>query len=189
MGLNNRQKTLLNDLQEVHANLRNATKEKYNRINPFNEDMISWKERGAFWVGEDKNITIYNSTSISGNVDIGENSWIGPFCSLDGSGGLSIGKNCSISTGVQLLTHDSAKWALSGGEQGYEYGSTSIGDNCFIGSHAVITRGVSVGNRCLVAAGAVVTKSFGDNAIVGGVPAKQIGRICVTDGEVKYDYY
>lgn len=35
----------------------------------------------------------------------------------------------------------------------------------------------SVGNNVVVAAGAVVTKQFGDGVIVGGVPAKIIGRL------------
>lgn len=35
----------------------------------------------------------------------------------------------------------------------------------------------SVGDNVVVAAGAVVTKQFGDGVIVGGVPAKIIGRL------------
>ena len=33
---------------------------------------------------------------IKGNPDIGEGTWIGPFCIIDGTGGLSIGKCCDI---------------------------------------------------------------------------------------------
>jgi acetyltransferase-like isoleucine patch superfamily enzyme len=47
-----------------------------------------------------------------------------------------------------------------------------IGKNCWIGSKVSILDGVQLGNGCIVAAGAVVTKSFPDNSIIGGVPAK-----------------
>ena len=34
--------------------------------------------------------------------------------------------------------------------------------------------GISIGDNCIIAAGSVVTKSFPNNSIVGGVPAKKI---------------
>ena len=44
------------------------------------------------------NTSIYNSSSVFGNVKVGENTWIGPNTLLDGTGGeLIIGNNCSIS--------------------------------------------------------------------------------------------
>ena len=49
-----------------------------------------------------------------------------------------------------------------------------IGSNCWIGAKATILDGVHIGDGCIVAAGAVVTKSFPDNVIIGGVPAKII---------------
>ena len=49
-----------------------------------------------------------------------------------------------------------------------------IGDNCIIGSGAVIIPKVSIGNNCVVCAGSVVTHSFGDNQVIGGVPARSL---------------
>ena len=107
---------------------------------------------------------------------------------MDGNGGLKIGKNCSISAGVQILTHDTVKWALSGGKCSYEYDSTSIGDCCFLGSHAVITKGVKIGKHSIVAAGAVVTKCFDDYSVVAGIPAKKIGFVKVDADKVEICY-
>ena len=109
---------------------------------------------------EDKGITIYNSATLIGDVEIGEHTWIGPFTLLDGGGGLEIGRYCSISTGCQVLTHDTVRWALSGGKTGPERAATKIGDCCFLGSHAIVTRGVTIGNHCLIAAGAVVKETW-----------------------------
>ena len=176
-------------LFELSKEERSKTKDKYNRINPLYEDIIDWKERGEYIAGKGSNVTIYNSTTVVGDVKIGENTWIGPFCSLDGYQELKIGKNCSISAGCQILTHDSAKWALSNGIEKYEYANTKIGDNCFLGSHSVITKGVTLGNHCLVGAGAVVTKSFDNNSIIAGIPAKKIGIVIIKEnGNVHYEY-
>ena len=158
MQLTKRQEDLLNDLKSLKKFLRNKSYETYRRINPFCEDLCDWKEKGFFW-SKNKNVTIYDSATIAGDVEIGDGSWIGSFVALDGSGGLEIGKNCSISSGCQVLSHDTAAWAVSGGKMEYSYAKTVIGDNCFLGTYAVITKGVSLGNQSVVGAGAVVTKS------------------------------
>ena len=180
-------KSLWLQLQELHFKLRDHTYSTYHRTNPFVEDLFDWKEKGRFWGG--KEVTIYDSTTINGDVTIGDNTWLGPFCALDGTGGLSIGKYCSISAGTYILTHDTVKWALSGGKASYEYSPVTIGNYCFIGIHAVITRGVNIGDHCVVGAGAVVTKDVPDFSIVAGLPARRIGEVCLTeDGQVRLEY-
>ncbi len=176
-------------LVELKNILDNKTKNKYNRLNPFSENLFNWNEKSTKWFGKDKNITIYDSTTLAGDIEIGKNCWIGPFCSLDGTGGLNIGANCSISAGTHIQSHDSVRWALSGGVNDYEYKSIHIGNNCFVGVNCIIVAGVSIGDRCLVAAGAVVTKSFENNSIIAGIPAKQIGKILLVNGDIKFDYF
>jgi acetyltransferase-like isoleucine patch superfamily enzyme len=180
---------LHDQLRALHERLRVGTLERYDRMNPFTEDLFDWKERGSAWTRDDRGVTLYGSTTVVGDVEIGEHTWIGPFCSLDGTGGLSIGHYCSISLGTQLLTHDTARFVLSGGVAQYEYAPTAVGDCCFIGTHAVVTKGVTIGDRCLVAAGAVVTGDVPAHSIVAGVPARRVGSVEVTgDGEVTLLY-
>ncbi|MBK1832841.1 sugar O-acetyltransferase [Roseibacillus ishigakijimensis] len=88
-----------------------------------------------------------------------------------------IGRNCFIAPRVSICTagHPVAAAPRSAG---WEFGKPiTIGDDVWIGAHAVINPGVTLGNRVVVASGAVVTKSFGDDVVLAGVPARVIKTI------------
>jgi len=51
----------------------------------------------------------------------------------------------------------------------------TVGSDVWVGTRALVLKGVDVGRGAVVAGGAVVTKSVPDYAIVGGNPAKVIG--------------
>ena len=55
--------------------------------------------------------------------------------------------------------------------------SISIGDNVFIGTSCIITKGVHIGENSIVAAGSVVVKDIPANQIWGGNPAKFIKEL------------
>ena len=183
--MNERQQQLLEDLRAVQDHLREETLSRYRRMNPLYEDVADWKQRGRTWTRDDRGVTIYESTTLAGDVEIGEHTWIGPFCSLDGTGGLRIGSWCDISAGCQILTHDTVRRSLSGGRAEPERSPTAIGDNCFLGTHAVVLRGVTIGDRCVVGAGAVVTSDVPPDSIVFGVPARRVGTVEVDGADVQ----
>lgn len=90
---------------------------------------------------------------------------------------VTIGDNCLIGpkVGIYTATHP---LDLELRRSGAEFGAPiTIGNDCWIGGHAVINPGVTLGNNVVVASGAVVTKSFGDGVLIGGVPARVIKQI------------
>jgi acetyltransferase-like isoleucine patch superfamily enzyme len=111
---------------------RRAVHAEHNRSLPFGDYIVDrWAKARELGFGE--GTSMYDSVLVLGDVQVGANTWIGPGVVLDGSGGLRIGSNCSISSGVQIYSHDSIQWALSGGAAPYEYAPTTIGDNCYVG--------------------------------------------------------
>lgn len=106
---------------------------------------------------------------------------------------LAIGSYCSLANGIEILL---------GGNHRTDFGSTYpfhsfpdlwpgvkpaerfpqtrgdvvIGSDVWVGSGATILSGVTIGDGAVVAARAVVTRDVAPYAIVGGNPAREIGR-------------
>ncbi len=164
-----------NKLKRFFQFRRNFVKKTFHRSLPLNELFTDRWER-AKYLGFGERTSIYDSSLVIGEVRVGENTWIGPFTVLDGSGGLKIGNNCSISAGVQIYSHDSVNWAVSGGKDPYEYSPTNIGNNCYIGPNVVIVKGVIIGDNTIIGANSFVNKSFPAGSKIAGNPANIIQR-------------
>lgn len=164
---------MLDQLLELLRKLRKEKKQKFDRTIPVG-DLLSDRWEKAEFLGFGKGTSVYDSCHVFGDVKVGKNTWIGPFTILDGSGKLSIGNNCSISAGVQIYSHDTVEWAISGGEMEYSYNESCIGDNCYIGPNTIIAKGVELGDGCIVGANSFVNKSFPSKSKLAGTPARLI---------------
>lgn len=180
-------KELEKKLKELHNLLREEMAKKWQRSLPLEEELFDRWER-AKYLKFGKKTSIYQLGYVYGDVKVGKNTWIGPFTILDGSGGLEIGDNCSISSGVHIYSHDTVKWAVSGGKERYEYKKTKIGNCCFIGPQSVILKGVSIGDHCIIGAGSIVNKKTPPFSIAAGIPAKVIGKVIIKKDEIKFTY-
>lgn len=74
------------------------------------------------------------------------------------------------------MTHETFRNMGASGNFQCMYGKIEIHSNVFIGAGATIMYGVTIGENCIVAAGAIVTKDVPANSVVGGCPAKVIGK-------------
>lgn len=111
------------------------------------------------------------------NIHVGENFYANFDCVFLDVCEIRIGNNCMIAPQAAIYT---ATHSIDPDDRnsGLEYGKpVTIGNNCWIGGHATINPGVVIGDNVVVASGSVVTKSFGDNIIIGGNPAKIIKEI------------
>jgi acetyltransferase-like isoleucine patch superfamily enzyme len=111
---------------------------------------------------------------IGDKISIGNNVGIGEFAYLGGAGSLEIGDECIIGQYLSCHpeNHNYQDTTISIRHQGVTRKGIKIGKNCWIGSKVTILDGITIGNGSIIAAGSVVTKSFPENSIIGGVPAK-----------------
>jgi len=168
----------MTDQHLLHMQLREACrllsehmKARWNRHVSFG-DLVSDRWTTATAYGFGKGTSCYDNVLILGDVKVGENTWIGPNCVLDGSGGLTIGDYCSISAGVQVYTHHTVEWARTMGKAEVEKAPTSIGSGVYIGPNTIIQKGVTIGDRAVIGACSLVNKDVPADAKAWGVPAR-----------------
>ena len=125
---------------------------------------------------------ILSRTSIGQNSSIGQNVMIGPNVKI--GNGCKIQNNVSIYDGVELANDvfcgpscvfTNVNNPRAGVSRKDEFRPTPIGRGASIGANATIICGHSLGEYCFVGAGAVVTKNVPAFALVAGNPARRIG--------------
>lgn len=141
-------------------------------------DLLTERDDNAAAYGFGEGTTMYDNVLVLGDVKVGRNSWIGPGCILDGSGGLRIGDWCDISAGAQIYTHHTVNRAISLGEKPIDCAPTSIGNGVYIGPNAVIQMGVTIGDKAIIGANSFVNRDVPPGAKAFGSPARiQQGRV------------
>jgi UDP-2-acetamido-3-amino-2,3-dideoxy-glucuronate N-acetyltransferase len=125
---------------------------------------------------------ILSRTSIGENCSIGQNVMTGPNVKI--GNGCKIQNNVSIYDGVELADDvfcgpscvftnvNNPRAAVSRKD---EFRRTPIGRGVSIGANATIVCGHSLGEYCFIGAGAVVTKDVPAFALMAGNPARRIG--------------
>ena len=132
--------------------------------------------------------SIGKNCSFGQNVNVGNNVKIGD--------GVKVQNNVSIYEGVELedyvfcgpscvftnVTIPRAKYPVHGA-----YKKTLVKEGASLGANCTRVCGVTIGRNAMIAAGAVVTKDVEDNALMAGVPARQIGWVCECGKKLNYD--
>ncbi|EHJ57272.1 hypothetical protein HMPREF9318_00408 [Streptococcus urinalis FB127-CNA-2] len=132
------------------------------------------------WFGKTgENVTVkpYFSCDYGSNIFLGENFYanfndtfldVAPIYIGDN---VMMGPNCQLVTPIHPLD---PKERLSGLEYGLPI---TIGNNVWLAAGVTILPGVTLGDNVVVGAGSVVTKSYKDNVVIAGNPAKIIKEI------------
>ena len=129
---------------------------------------------------------LYNRYLRAVGIDLkGTPRFIHPSVYFDGKGysKIHLGNNTVISKDVMILNHDySITCGLrSIGEEctheAYWLKDINIGDNVFIGAKASILPGTEIGDNCIIGTGAVIKGVIPDNSIMIGNPAQIAGKV------------
>jgi len=95
-------------------------------------------------------------------------------CLVSDGPGIFIGKKSMLGTHCEIIDsdfHDLHPDRRSSGANA-KTGKVEIGENVLIGSNVKIMKGVKIGNNSIIANGAVVTRSFPENVVIFGNPAR-----------------
>lgn len=183
------QLAFFNNLNKIHSNLGEEFGSQFNRSLPFNDEVFDRWDRGKL-LNFGKGSSIYDSSYVFGAPRVGRDVWIGPFTVIDGSGGLKIGDNVTVSAGVHIYTHDNLKQTLLGKKDiETDKAEVKIGNCTYVGPNVVISKGVTLGEHCVVGVNSFVNKSFEDFSIIAGTPAKCIGKVQIENDSITYNYF
>ena len=106
---------------------------------------------------------------LGNSIDVGE------YVVIRASGGVTIGDRVLIAAHAVVTSRQHPARLPRFGVT--EDAPIVIEDDVWIGAGAVVLPGVTIGRGSIVGAGAVVTGDVEPFSIVGGVPAKPIGRV------------
>lgn len=153
---------------------------------------------GSFlhWIQGDGDIKLGDNVSLDGKCSIifasrytdrpelviGDNSGVGHHCSFVIGRRITLGQYVRI--GSQVTFFDSPGHPLHAEQRkagapanSEDVREIAIGDNVWIGTHAVIFPGVTIGENSVVAYGAIVMSDVPPNVVVAGNPARRIASI------------
>jgi acetyltransferase-like isoleucine patch superfamily enzyme len=123
------------------------------------------------WIGHGCKIRIHE-----GEVRIGAKTVMGQECTISAYQRVEIGRECVIADRVMLIDFDHGVVEVERPIrlQGIYKRDVRVGHNGWIGYGACVLRGVTIGDNCVIGTSAVVTKDVPDNAVAAGLPARVI---------------
>ena len=140
----------------------------------FGENVIlGWEQSANFWSG----YTYVEARSAESRISFGDLTQLNNGVMVVSEGpGISMGRRCLIGPGVHVYDSDFHPLAAADRRDvSAQMAPVEIGDDVFIGTNALVLKGVTVGAGSVIGAGAVVVTDVPPGAVVGGNPARVIG--------------
>ncbi|GAA3950622.1 sugar O-acetyltransferase [Streptomyces marokkonensis] len=111
------------------------------------------------------------------NITIGARTFVNYNLTALDVAAITIGEDCQIGPGVQLLTPTHPLEAEPRRDKLEAARPITIGDNVWLGGGAVVLPGVTIGDNSVIGAGAVVTKDVPANVVAVGNPARPVRKV------------
>lgn len=108
------------------------------------------------------------------NITIGARTFVNYNLTALDVAAITIGEDCQIGPGVQLLTPTHPLEAEPRRDKLEAARPINIGDNVWLGGGAIVLPGVTIGDNSVIGAGAVVTKDVPANTVAVGNPARPV---------------
>lgn len=106
-------------------------------------------------------------------IDVGSGTFFSNNVQVVAVQSVTIGKRCLIGDGVLILDSDFHDLSAEGRHRlSGRHEPVVLEDNVFVGSRAIILKGVTIGKDSVIGAGSVVVRSIPPGVIAAGNPAK-----------------
>ncbi len=183
--------TLLNYLYRYFLFIKNRNIILNGKLKIKNKPLVHILDGSSLIIGENVTLNSKNAKyhvnmfapvkiyidKVGAKIKIGNNTRIHGSC-LHAYESIMIGDNCLIAANCQIFDCSGHHTSVDNPENRLEISGTvkpiKIGNNCWIGTSAILLPGTKLGNNCIVAAGSIVKGEFKDNSLIGGNPAKFI---------------
>lgn len=130
------------------------------------------------FVGKMGKVRMYEGTTLwyPYRIKLGSNVTLNEWVYISGYGNVTIGDAVRIGSRATILSsdHEFRDCSRKIYQQGIQSGGVVIEDDVFIGTGAIILKGVTVGTHSVIGAGSVVVKDVPPYSVVAGNPARVI---------------
>jgi serine acetyltransferase len=152
------------------------------------EQMPYLKGCGRIEIGDGVRLSGKSSIEFSTRVDqkpelvIGNRTFVGHGCGLHLGKSIRIGSDCLLASGVRVYDLDGHPLDADRRRNGEptpmeEIRPVVIEDDVWIGTCAIILKGVTIGSRSVIAAVAVVSRDVPADSVVAGNPARVVKQL------------
>ena len=134
-------------------------------------------------------IGVWGRQAGEGRIEIGDCVLMSPGSRLSASDEIVLGNGVMLANGVYITDSD---WHTIYDRTVRDECVTPvhIGDNVWLGDHAIVLKGVTIGENSVVAARAVVSRDVPANVVVAGNPAKVVKKLDPERGfKTRMDYF
>ena len=116
--------------------------------------------------------------SVNAKIIINDNVSIGHNLHITALSKLEISRNCTISSNVLItdIKHNYSEIGSHIMSQKLFSKKTFIGENCFIGTGAVIDSGTILGKQCIIGSNSVLSGVYPDYCVIVGAPGRIVKR-------------
>jgi maltose O-acetyltransferase len=144
--------------------------------------------KGRIVIGDRVRLSRKPSIGFSNRFDalpeltIGDNTFIGHLCSFNIARKVTIGNHCLLAASARIYDVDAHPLDAARRRANEPFPVENnepvfIGDDVWVGTGALILKGVTIGSRSIVGAGAVVTRDVPPDVVVAGNPARIIKHL------------
>ncbi|WP_445151894.1 acyltransferase [Baekduia sp. Peel2402] len=121
------------------------------------------------WLGHGCKVRVHE-----GECSIGAKTVLGQECTISAFQNVSIGRECILADRVMLIDFDHGVVEVERPirAQGIYKRDVRVGHNVWVGYGACFLRGATVGDNCVIGTNAVITKDVPADAVVAGAPAR-----------------